>query len=388
MVVATIESGHLTEDDRYLGAAITDEVIAGLSGFRDLTVTPAPSSLADLDKEAWARRGAAYFLGGVLRRNADGVRLTTQLVRALDHHVIWSGRINTSAQTVFDIIEQIGAQVVGGVSPTIDQDLERRVSDRSVGPYERYVSARSATHGAITYKEACETAASLEAMIAEEPNFILPYLPLARIYNTDFCFTRAGSSRPAEKDRAFALAKIALSRDRGHIYAYTVVGWCHLWRREWAAARTHFDQAMALNPFHPDRVMEAGFGFLCLGDLDQASTLLERCLVLSPTPKDSYYIDLAMLDLVQGDYERATRRLELVASSTTWALLYRALSSTLSGQSDGRLNAVVRDRIAAVWPSDQPMTTDTMAQWVLSHHPFAKPDMSEWFLASVRQTLA
>ena len=388
VVVATLETGHLTGEDVFLGAAIRDEVMAGLSAFRDLRVTPASSGLAELGELGELGRNASYLLGGSVRRAPRGFTLTYQLIRSRDRQVIWSERMEAADASVSNTVEHIITKVVGAVSPTIDADLDRHVNRRSNDLYHRYVAARSLAGNAEEHALARRAAEELEALIAQDPEFYLAYLPLARLYNTDFGYTRARSSGPAERERAFTLAKAALALDRGHVYAYTVVGWCHLRRHKWEAARGHFEQAMRLNPFSADRLMDVGFGYLCLGDADRAEALFDRGLALSPKPKDSYCTDLAMLAMVRGDHARAADHLDLIARPTIWDLLYRAVNQIMAGQPDRALNSAACGRIQAIWPAGKAMTADPLRAWIGDHHPLADQRFAARFMEAACQALA
>ena len=387
VMVADFDSSHLADSDRPLGGIIKSEIVAGLSAFREFYVSSAPVSLSQGDSEEWLTRGASYVLGGTLWRSAGGVRLAAQLIRASAQQVIWSERMEISYPQITDAVDRLITKIIGAVSPVIDADLEMTRFAGLRDQYARYVAARRAAAEPADFHAAQRAVADLEALITEDPGFILPYLPLARLYNNDFAYTRPLSSGKAERERAFALAKAALSRDRSHIHAYTVVGWCHLRGGQWNAARTHFEQALALNPFHADRVMEVGYGYLFLGETDRASELLHRSLMLNPTPKDSYYTDLANLEIVRGDYDSSLRFLDLMAKPMTWSVLYRAMNATLSGRPDDSLSAAFLDRARSLWAPDTPFTSEAVLRWVDGDHPFALPELRERFRESVRQTL-
>ncbi len=387
VVVADLDSSNLTEEDRSLAGIVKMEVVGGLSGFRDFRVTATSATLSECDSEAWLQRGAGYLLGGNIWRSTHGIRLTAQLVRTSDQQVIWSERVEVSYAKMTEAVDRIIAKIIGAVSPVIDADLQRGATTWLDDQYRRYVAARGAAAAPASFEKAQHAVAELEALIAEDPAFILPYLPLARLYNTDFAYTRPLSSTAAERARAFSLAKNALSRDRGHIYAYTVVGWCHLRQGQWSAARTHFEQALVLNPFHADRMMDIGYGYLFLGEIERAEELLQRCLMLNPTPKDDYYIDLSLLEIIRNDYERSSIYQDLVAHPTTWSLLYRAMNADLSGRADPDLTQAFMDRARALWDPLVPFTAETVLRWVASDHPLAPPALREHFLAGVRHTL-
>jgi tetratricopeptide (TPR) repeat protein len=291
--------------------------------------------------------------------------------------------------SVVGTIDGIIAQAVGAVLPTINADLLRRPSNLpSDRAYQRYLLARDTAYRPLTFPAACAAVAELEALISVYPTFPLPYLSLARLYNTDFACTRAGSSGPKERARSLQLAKRALALDRGQSYGYTAAGWSYLRRREWETARTHLQQALALNPFHPSRVMEVGYGMMFLGDIKQADILLNRCLLLNPAPEDGFFSDLGVLAMVQGEHERAANYFELVANPRTWGLIYAAMNARAGGFAEGDEVEAAINRISEIWPEDKPMDDEAVVGWIADHHPFRVKEAEDNFLNAARRMLA
>jgi len=223
--------------------------------------------LDDVVDDAPPERATAYALGATLRSTADGPRLIARLLLAGERRVIWSERFSLPSVDILARTDEIIARIVGAVLPTIDADRMRHPPDANGDEsYTRYLLAHGVDARARTFVEARAAADALEDMITGDPNSSRGLLPLAYMYNTDFFLTRAGSSGEAERDRALELGKTALARDRSNVHAYAVVGWCYLRRRQWAPAKAHFDQALALNPFHVRRLMEVGYGYLFVAD--------------------------------------------------------------------------------------------------------------------------
>jgi DNA-binding SARP family transcriptional activator/TolB-like protein len=388
VVIASFETSHATDEELRLAATLRDEVVAGLSRFRDLRVVADPRSIDLVSGSFSADHEAAYILGATLRAGRDGGRLTARLLRVRDLQVIWSDGLEAPGLDVVDTIDSIIARVVGAILPMIDSDLVRNASHLPSAPiYERYVLARDAAARARTYDQARAAAQELEALIQSKPSFALPYLPLAFLYNTDFWYTRAWSSSPGLKERALELGKTALALDRGHVHGYTICGWSYLRRRQWEPARIYLEQAFALNPFHPRRVMEVGYAFLFLGDTERARKLLNRHLLLNPEPDDFYYMDLGLLSFVEGDLDMSASYLELIANPDIWGLLYRAMTAKAGGFPCEAKIAAARERLRAIWPSNVPMSADNVVTWVSTHNPFQSPDTDARFLTAVRDIL-
>ncbi len=387
LVVAAFEIGEEAADAGGVAATLRDEVLSGLSRFHDLRVITDARPLTQVVAALSEEQAGSYALGASLRGGAEGRRLIVQLITSEERRVIWSRRFGLAGLDVVGAIDDIIAQVVGAVTPTIGEDLVRRPSNLPPDKvYQRFLLARGPEAKARTFAEARAAADALEAMLAADPAVALPYFTLTYLYNTDFGYTRAGSSGPFERARALELAKTALALDRGHVHGYTVAGWCYLRRRQWAAARMHFEQALALNPFHVRRVMEVGYGLLFLGDLDMARTLFDRCLLLNPSPEDGFFMDLGLLALVRGEHDLADSYFDLMADPEIWGGIFSAMNATLGGRPSPERTTAATARIAAIWPPGETMTGEAVVGWIAAHHPFHDQATEARFLAAARAT--
>ncbi len=388
VVVGVFSSNPPMGDMANSARTLREEVVSGLSRFHDLRVITDPRGLDVMGTKGSVEFSGDYALGANLRAAAQGANMVVHLVRLGDRQIVWAGRFEVSSLDVVETIDNIISQVVGAVVPTIDADLLRRPSHLPTDPiYQRYVAAREAATAARTFAQATAAKLELEALVAEVPTFALPYLPLAALYNTDFRFTLAGSSGPTERARALQLTRRALTFDREHANSYTQVAFSHLYKAQWELARENFDQALKLNPFHALRVNEVGFGMVFLGELDTAQKLLDRCLLLNPSPRDDFFVDLGLLALMRGAPDRAVNYFELVADPGIWALVYGAIAAQMTGGEVDEKAALVRSRIAEIWPRRTEMDLEAMVAWIASHHPFRHEAHAGYFLLGARRML-
>ena len=385
VVVAHFEEFDDQSSLRRLPSTIREEIVSGLSRFTDLRIITDPRPIDRLEVGPSEELLGAYGLGAGFRAGADGARLTVRLVRLGDGRTIWSEQFAAGGTSIVGTIDGIIAKTVGGVLPKINADLLSRPSHLPVdSTYWRYLVAREAAMTAPSFEAAGQAAQTLEALIRDHPDFALPYLPLAYLYNTDFHTMRAGAAGPDLFARALALAKRALAIDRNLAHAYTVAGWCYLRRRSWSTAKDHFEQALDRNFYHPTRVMEVAYGLLFLGDLERSEHLLNRCLLLNPTPHDGYFQDLGLLSMLNGDHDKAASYFELMAAETLWGLLYDAANAELGAfASVGKASAAC-DALRRVWPGERAFAMDDVIEWIASHHPFQVEETSTRFLRAVR----
>ena len=365
--VTRFADGEIAQRHPYLAGGLREEIVSGLSRFRDLRLvidngpaTPDPHVPPDV-----------YGLAATLRPRGEAMVINVQLLSLCDGRVVWSDRLDLPEREVQATVDGIVARIVAAVLPAVDADLVLTAAPRPEGDlYARYLVARHSARRPSEHGVAKLAAAELEAIIAADPEFAFAYLPLARLYNTDFAYTEARSTGPGERDRAFELSRAALELDRGHVHAYTVTGWCHLWRGSWAPARQHFDRALALNPYHGERLLEVAYGRIFLGDLDDAAALCDRYIALAAEPSDAYFGESGLIEVLRGDYGRARGQFEMIARPDIWMDLFAAANAALAGGRDTAPIARAKAHVERVWPGGKAPSTAALIDWIGYHQPY------------------
>jgi len=70
--------------------------------------------------------GVRYVLEGSVRKAANRVRITGQLVDAQTGAHLWADRFEGGLEDIFDLQDNVTASVVGAISPKLEQaEIER-----------------------------------------------------------------------------------------------------------------------------------------------------------------------------------------------------------------------------------------------------------------------
>ena len=133
--------------------------------------------------------------------------------------------------------------------------------------------------------------------------------------------------------------------------------------------------------------MEAGSGYLFLGEIETARRLLDRCLMLNPAPKDDFFLALGFLEFMRGDHARAASYFELIAKPTLWAAIYSAIIAKAGGSPSEAKAGIARKRLAAIWPSARPMSEHAVIGWLDNHNPLRREEDRARFLDGARAAL-
>src|SRR5436309_3614113 len=110
---------------------MVDDIITALSHFKALFVIARNSSFTYKGRAVDVKQvgrdlGVRYVLEGSVRKAANRVRITGQLIDAATGVHLWADRFDGGLEDIFDLQDQVTASVVGAIAPKLDQaEMER-----------------------------------------------------------------------------------------------------------------------------------------------------------------------------------------------------------------------------------------------------------------------
>lgn len=262
-------SGDPEQD--YFADGVVEDIVSALSRIGWLFVIARNSSFAykgrGVDvKQVGRELGVRYVLEGSVRKAANRVRITGQLIDATTGVHLWAERFHGALDDIFELQDQVAASVVGAIAPQLERaEIERakRKPTESLDAYDHYLRGMANFHQG-----------TREAIDQALPSFYR-----------------------------------AIQLDPEYASAYGMAAWCHFWRKinGWIADRS---QELAEGARLARRAVELGkndavaltrgghalghFG----GDLDGCIALLDRALLLNPNLSAAWYL---------GGFQRISR---------------------------------------------------------------------------------
>ncbi len=323
------------KDQEYFADGMAEEIIDLLAKIPPIKVIGRTSSFQfkgrneDL-RTIGSKLGVAYVLEGSVRRSADRVRVTAQLVDTRDGAHIWSETYDRPASDVLQLQGEIATTLsrsleIGIVADSL-QSTRRLKNDEAYDLYLRglYAAERGDADGLAA------SAAYLRQALEADPTFADAALALALTYYAQ-ASTSLASSKVFEQARQTAITALKLNPEFG--LAHAVLGGIHTdYDWDWPAADREFKQAVALAPHNGLVLFLASDLAISLGHLDVARQILKEALAYDPLSADAY-MNLAWTELCSGRYaeaEAAARRGLEIDPSYDWghtfvgdALLWR-----------------------------------------------------------------
>jgi TolB-like protein len=246
-------SGDPEQD--YFADGMVEEIITALSRMGWLFVIARNSTFTYKNravdvKQVGRELGVRYVLEGSVRKAADRVRITGQLIDAATGGHLWAERFDGTLENIFDLQDHVAASVVGAIAPKLEQvEIERakrKPTDR-LDAYDFFLRGIAKLH------EGNKTA----------------------------------------NDEALRLFYRAIERDPQYASACGMAAYCYAWRRangwmteparELGEAARLATRAVELGRDDPIALCWGGFALArALGDLDRGGAFIDQALALNP----------------------------------------------------------------------------------------------------------
>ena len=262
--IAALAFHNLSGDpeQEYFADGVVDDIITALSRISWLFVIARNSSFTykgravDV-KQIGRELGVRYVLEGSVRKAANRVRITGQLVDATTGAHLWSERFEGTLDDIFELQDQVAASVVGAIAPQMERaEIERakHKPTENLNAYDYYLRGMA--------------------------NLNL-------------------GSREAITE-ALTLFEKAIQLDPDFASAYGTAAWCHFWRkvngwmtdpREAAEGARLARRAVELGRDDAVALARGGHALAHLtGDLDGGIALHERALALNPNLAAAWFL--------------------------------------------------------------------------------------------------
>ena len=173
-------SGDPEQD--YFADGVVEDIITALSRMRWLFVIARNSNFTykgravDV-KQVGRESGVRYVLEGGVRKAANRVRVTGQLIDASTGAHLWGDRFEGALEDIFDLQDQVTTSVVGAIAPQLEQaEIERakRKPTENLDAYDYYLRGM-ASYYRRTREAITEALPLFYKAIALDPDFASAY---------------------------------------------------------------------------------------------------------------------------------------------------------------------------------------------------------------------
>jgi TolB-like protein len=261
----------------YFADGVVEEIITALSRTRRLFVIARNSSFTYKGRAVDVKQigrdlGVRYVLEGSVRRAANRVRITGQLIDASTGAHLWAERFDSALEDIFALQDQITVRVVTAIVPEVERaeiDRAKRKPTERLDAYDYFLRG------------------------------------MANFYK---------GTRSAMSD-ALQLFEKVLALDPEFGSAYGMVAWCHVQRkshgwmtdpaRESAAIEGLARRAVRLGKDDPIALYAGGYALARVpGQLEAGAAMIDRALALDPNLAAAWHLS-GWVKIYLGDPEAA-----------------------------------------------------------------------------------
>jgi adenylate cyclase len=349
-------SGDLKQE--YFVDGLVEDIITALSRFKSLFVIARNSSFTYKGKsvdinQVGRELGVRYVLEGSVRKAANHIRITGQLIDATSGAHLWGDRFDGTVEDVFDLQDQVTMSVVGAIAPKVEQAEIARAKRKPVTnlyAYDCYLRGQAKI--AETTKDAEVEARHFFYRAMElDPDFATPYAMAAR------CYSRRKAQgwildKAWEQEEVRRLASRIAVVGKDDAVALCVGGFALAWNNgELDDGDAMAEQAVLLNPNSSIAWLLSGYIKVYLGQHELAIDRLARSMRLSPRDPELFnaHMALALAHLFTGREGEASLWAEKAVrekANHVAALSVAASCHALAGRSELTQKAVVATETA------------------------------------------
>jgi len=287
IVVTPFSNLSADADNEYFSDGLTEEIITDLSGISDLRVISRSSALllkgTKKDAPTIGRElNVRYILTGSVRKAANNVRITSQLVDAVTNQQVWADKYKGTLEDIFEIQEEVSKAIVSNLQLKLTNAEEKKLAERPIEDpkaYELFLRAKQEIH---TWDEENLYKAErylLKGLEICGENALL-YSGLAHVY---FQFVNSGVKHEEyyQKAKDFANKSLTLDPDlaQAHLMQALLTQASDGKQHE---GITHYKRALELDPNNVEALGWYALDCGLLGKIDEGRRLIKKAISLSP----------------------------------------------------------------------------------------------------------
>ena len=275
-------------DEESFADGICEDLITELSRFRSLFVISRNSTFAFKGqnfnlKDTSKKLGARYILEGRVRRAGERLRITAQLIDAVDDAHLWANRYDWQVEDIFAAQDEVVKAILSEIEPQLTISEQKRALSKPPERLDAWENYQRATWHMLSYnaEERETTLAFFERAIELDPRLAAAHAGLGMAI---YFYTLLGASPDSVRDteRALKATKMAVSLDEQDPFAHVALALCHLLRGQHETATEASDRAIRLNPSYAMAHFGLGHALWHQGRLAEAITSLDDAITLNP----------------------------------------------------------------------------------------------------------
>src|SRR5215831_6090634 len=335
------------KENAYFADGIQDDILTNLSKIGDLKVISRLSVMSYRGdgvrnaREIGKALGVATLLEGSVRRAANRIRVSVQLINAGNDEHLWAEDYDRDLTDVFAIQTDLAQKIASALQAKLSTNEKARLDHRPTqdpNAYLLYVQAHDYANKMDLFHDSSLKAEPLfEEAIKLDPNFALAFAGLSMVESWLY---HSSDPIPARRDKARFNADEALrlqpnlpeghlalgfsyyygDRDYGRALAefeiakrdlpneaeaYMAIASIQRRQGKWAESNANFEKAATLDPKNASILINLAYSYMALRNFEAAGKTLDRAIAITPQSYATVGLKALLAVVSMGDLSLA-----------------------------------------------------------------------------------
>jgi adenylate cyclase len=329
-------------EQEFFADGLTEDIITELSRFRELLVISRNAVFVHKGKPVKAQQvarefGVDYIVEGSVRKAADRVRVTVQLIDGETETHIWAERYDRKLEDIFAIQDEVTASVAATVFGRVEAARHGRVQRKTtenMAAYEHVLTGKVLHHRSNRESNA-QALRHLNQAIGLDPNYAHAHAWKACVVGQAWLHNWC-EDRPASEQLIADELKTALGLDDNDADVHRILAALHLNFNEHEKAAYHQERALSLNPNSDLIVVQQGELLTWLGRPEEGIEWVRRAMRLNPYHPERFWSHLGRAQYTARAYPEA---IASFSKLTTPDAMHHAFLAAASAQLGNRIAA-------------------------------------------------
>jgi len=335
--IAVLPFDNLSDDPKqeYFSDGLTEEIISALSSVPKLLVIARNSTFTYKGKPVKVQQvaeelGVQYVLEGSVRKAGDKIRITAQLVDAINGHHLWAKKYDRNIDDIFAVQDEITKEIITAMQVKLTEGEQARAVARGTNNLEAYLKCLQAheyMHQINPESNALGKRLAEEA-IALDPDYAWAYYVLGRGHMLDV-WVKASKSPKESIGKAIGLVQKAIALDDTNVDAQSQLAFLYSMTRQYDKSIVQAEKALALNPNSAFAHFFVGKTLFFAGRSEESIPEYKKAIRLNPIPPSNHFWSLGLSYAYTGQYEEAIKWCEKAVNQQPNDLLARIMMTAV-----------------------------------------------------------
>jgi len=366
--IAVLPFVNMSDDPEqaYFSDGITEDIITTLSKVPKMFIIARDSTFTYKNRSVKVQQvaeelGVRYVLEGSVRRAGEKIRITAQLIDAVNGHHLWAERFDRDLKDIFALQDEIAMKVLTALEVKLVGGHTSLLISRGTDNLEAYLTVLQGRefHERSNRENNFMARQKFEEALALDPNYAAAFNLLAR---THFMDVWLGSSKSPKASlmTAIDLTQKSIVLDDSLADSHALLGYLYTLTRQHDKAIAQGERAVELDPNSSLAYIWLGVSLNYIGRKEEAVPMIEKAIRLNPMPPSSWYVFLSSALSNAGRYDEAvtaSRKAVKLSPNNIFAQLALVLSCNL-----GRRDEEARSAAAEVLRIQPNFSVDNFAK--------------------------